>query len=742
MEHIHAFVADVCSTNSLSMVKGDAARIAVAIGGIRDPSAVLDVARPMVERRREAGRVLRQAMADAGLPGGAEAEIQAITKDYGNREPPTADNAATIMSAIIARLKGRREAVERIALLRPLADEAKLILPDSALEASGIGELMASGGWESALAALRAEHDGAVRSRLGAQGVNSFSDLASMANNGNARAVGLVMLGAAGFKGEIQQAADIVARGLGAGDAKSQEFAAAIGALGARIRADAEAADRASRERQAAMRWRSSLLTQASICSRLEASLAEVQRWIGDGRLPVAARDHVGSGGQELTLHDPAHVRLAKGEVQAWRAEWADGLRARRREAAQRDDAVLRRRRLAVVRSAVPGAAMSGDHVLAPLGPLGSDICGAPATVELGGTSPVRLPWPGNMAVADGQGEALRGGARKEAVQALRKEIGTVVGAVRAELGEVLHNWNHQATAVMREYPVEEQPEFASRLRHALRTAASTTGCSPSLPDAVTRMLARALSAAVTQHAKEQKHGSLRRASGLSDYAALFPAARAIRRRLILHVGPTNSGKTHDAMERLAAAETGCYLAPLRLMAIEAAERLNGRGVPTDMVTGEERLLVDGARHVAATVEMADLDKPVCVAVIDEIQMLADRDRGWAWTQAAVGAAAAEVVMTGSIDALPHVVRIAEMTGDELEVITYERKVPLEAVRHRWRSGRSRKGTPSWRSPVARCCVSGRSLADACQSPSSTALSVPRSGATRPGGSVMGRPRS
>ena len=112
MEHIHAFVADVCSTNSLSMVKGDAARIAVAIGGIRDPSAVLDVARPMVERRREAGRVLRQAMADAGLPGGAEAEIQAITKDYGNREPPTADNAATIVSAIIARLKGRREAVE------------------------------------------------------------------------------------------------------------------------------------------------------------------------------------------------------------------------------------------------------------------------------------------------------------------------------------------------------------------------------------------------------------------------------------------------------------------------------------------------------------------------------------------------------------------------------------------------------------------------------------------------------
>jgi len=107
-----------------------------------------------------------------------------------------------------------------------------------------------------------------------------------------------------------------------------------------------------------------------------------------------------------------------------------------------------------------------------------------------------------------------------------------------------------------------------------------------------------------------------------------YPAARAIApRRLIMHVGPTNSGKTYRALERLKEAASGVYLAPLRLLAWEVSERLSDGGVPCNLLTGQEREEREGARHVSCTVEMADPSSAIDVAVIDEAQMLGDADR-------------------------------------------------------------------------------------------------------------------
>lgn len=169
----------------------------------------------------------------------------------------------------------------------------------------------------------------------------------------------------------------------------------------------------------------------------------------------------------------------------------------------------------------------------------------------------------------------------------------------------------------------------------------------------------------------------------LSDgyYPSMFPLARNKKRRLIAYLGPTNSGKTYQAMEQLTKAKTGCYLAPLRLMAMENADRLNNEGIPCDMITGEERLLQDNAKHVSATIEMLDTSQEVEVAVIDEIQMLSDADRGWAWTQALIGVAADTVIMTGSPDALPMIKHIANMLDEEVEVIQCERKSPLSVLK-------------------------------------------------------------
>lgn len=94
------------------------------------------------------------------------------------------------------------------------------------------------------------------------------------------------------------------------------------------------------------------------------------------------------------------------------------------------------------------------------------------------------------------------------------------------------------------------------------------------------------------------------RAGDLSPLNA-FPAARSAQRRLIYHHGPTNSGKTHAALEALKAARSGVYCGPLRLLALEAFDALNAAGVPCNLKTGQEAKEVAGARHTSCTVESA-----------------------------------------------------------------------------------------------------------------------------------------
>ena len=160
----------------------------------------------------------------------------------------------------------------------------------------------------------------------------------------------------------------------------------------------------------------------------------------------------------------------------------------------------------------------------------------------------------------------------------------------------------------------------------------------------------------------------------------LYPLARSMGRRITFYAGPTNSGKTHRALQQLAQAPSGLYLAPLRLLALEVQEHLNSAGVPTSLLTGEARIDIPGAGHCSATVEMLDVNTPVDVAVIDEIQMIADRDRGPAWVQAFLAAPARHVVVVGSACAKAVVEHLARYTGEELEIVELERLAPLEVA--------------------------------------------------------------
>ena len=156
-----------------------------------------------------------------------------------------------------------------------------------------------------------------------------------------------------------------------------------------------------------------------------------------------------------------------------------------------------------------------------------------------------------------------------------------------------------------------------------------------------------------------------------------YPEARALQRHFVVHIGGTNTGKTYAGFQRLIRAETGVYLAPLRLLALEAQETLLDYGVNCSLTTGEEEDVRPGDTHVAATAEKLDMKRRFDVAVIDECQMIADRERGYAWTRAILGVLAEEVHLCAAPEAKGLLLRLIRSCGDTFEVIEHKRKTPL-----------------------------------------------------------------
>ncbi|OVA13354.1 Helicase [Macleaya cordata] len=156
-----------------------------------------------------------------------------------------------------------------------------------------------------------------------------------------------------------------------------------------------------------------------------------------------------------------------------------------------------------------------------------------------------------------------------------------------------------------------------------------------------------------------------------------FPFARAMKRKIIYHCGPTNSGKTYNALQRFMEAKKGIYCSPLRLLAMEVFDKVNAHGVYCSLHTGQEKKSVPFANHIACTVEMVSTEELYDVAVIDEIQMMADLCRGYAWTRALLGLMADEIHLCGDPSVLSIVRKICLETGDELVENHYERFKPL-----------------------------------------------------------------
>lgn len=156
-----------------------------------------------------------------------------------------------------------------------------------------------------------------------------------------------------------------------------------------------------------------------------------------------------------------------------------------------------------------------------------------------------------------------------------------------------------------------------------------------------------------------------------------FSEVRNMRRHFILHIGPTNSGKTFQSLERLKRAKNGIYLGPLRLLALEVYEQMKKHRVPCTMRTGQECIEEENSRVMASTIEMADFDENYDIAVIDEAQMVTDPDRGHSWTKTILGIRAKEIHICMSPAAEQAIIHLIELCGDDYEIERYTRKTKL-----------------------------------------------------------------
>jgi ATP-dependent RNA helicase SUPV3L1/SUV3 len=153
----------------------------------------------------------------------------------------------------------------------------------------------------------------------------------------------------------------------------------------------------------------------------------------------------------------------------------------------------------------------------------------------------------------------------------------------------------------------------------------------------------------------------------------VLPERRTPPETVVAHLGPTNSGKTHDALAFLKGQGRGVYAGPLRMLAQEAYRRLAAE-IGQDLVglvTGEERVN-ENAPILCCTVEMAPGRGEVLV--LDEVQWADDEERGSAWTTLMLAGEYRHVLVLGALDAEP----LVRAAFPDVEIKVFERKLPLE----------------------------------------------------------------
>ena len=162
------------------------------------------------------------------------------------------------------------------------------------------------------------------------------------------------------------------------------------------------------------------------------------------------------------------------------------------------------------------------------------------------------------------------------------------------------------------------------------------------------------------------------------------------RPKVVAVLGPTNTGKTHFAVERMLGHRSGVMGLPLRLLAREVYDRIKAQkgGAKVALITGEERLGDPQAPYVVATVEAMPLERRFAFLAVDEIQLCADDERGHVFTDRLLNARGTEETMFLGSDVMRPLIKKlvpeAELiTRPRLSTLAYDGEAKLTRLPRR-----------------------------------------------------------
>ncbi len=133
----------------------------------------------------------------------------------------------------------------------------------------------------------------------------------------------------------------------------------------------------------------------------------------------------------------------------------------------------------------------------------------------------------------------------------------------------------------------------------------------------------------------------------------------AIGHRMVAVLGPTNTGKTYLAIERMLGHRSGMIGFPLRLLARENYDRIAAARGPGSvaLITGEEMIVPPNPSYFVCTVEAMPVDRPVAFLAVDEIQLCADPERGHVFTDRLLHARGLEETMVLGAETIAPLIR-------------------------------------------------------------------------------------
>ena len=162
------------------------------------------------------------------------------------------------------------------------------------------------------------------------------------------------------------------------------------------------------------------------------------------------------------------------------------------------------------------------------------------------------------------------------------------------------------------------------------------------------------------------------------------------KNKLTAVLGPTNTGKTHLAIETMLSFESGIIGFPLRLLAREVYEKVIKKTSldKVALITGEEKIIPSNAKYFLCTVESMPIDKQVEFVGVDEIQMCADHERGHIFTDRLLNMRGEKLTMLMGSNTIKNIISKLE---DDIEFINRERLSKLTYVGHKKISRINRK---------------------------------------------------